>query len=214
MRPAIKRVGDLQRALDAARSALIEARVVESAGTRETAGALADAEQVGRCLAAELATESQVEGALQARIGELESSLRVLRAAHVDARLKRELLAATADAAGTHIVALRGKLESERASVAPLLARRAKEVERLERRIAMVQAHQAARAVVAPAKPRVVLGFPQALALLVFLVAAAGCEQSFWPSAIECRSACAPRLMRSLIRGACVCDDTQPDGGR
>lgn len=162
MRPAQKRLDDLQRALDEARAALIEARAVESAGTRQTAGALADAEQVGRCLAVEMATEATVERALEARASELETSLRVVRAALADAQGKRDLLTATADAAGAHVTALRGKLEAEQAAVAPLLARRAKEVERLERRIALVQAHREARAVVAPVKPRVVLGFEQA----------------------------------------------------
>jgi len=162
MRPVQKRISDLQRALGAARSALTEARTIESAGTRETAGALADAEQVGRCLATEMATEATVERALEARLGELEASLRVLRIALTDAQAKRELLTGTADAAGAHITALRGKLEGERAKIAPLVERRAKEVERLERRIALVQAHQEARAAVRPLpKQRVVLGFPQ-----------------------------------------------------
>lgn len=163
MRPAPKRVEDLSRALDAARADLIEARATENAGTRETAGALADAEQVGRGLAHELSTAASVEAAIEAHVRETERTLDVLRRSLVAEVAKREVLAATAAATGERIITLRAKVEAQRAKVAPLVRRRAHEVERLERRIALVAAHQAARAVIAPtAKARTVLGFQQA----------------------------------------------------
>lgn len=54
------------------------------------------------------------------------------------------------------------------------------------------------------------------VALLALLALAAGRESSFWPTATECRLACLPRPVRSLIRGACVCSETviaERDGG-
>lgn len=51
--------------------------------------------------------------------------------------------------------------------------------------------------------------------ILLLALSAVGCESAFWPSAGECRLACSPRPVRSLINGACVCDSPQPDrGGR
>jgi hypothetical protein len=162
VRPAQKRLDDLGRALDVARAALIEARAIENAGTRETAGALADAEQVGRGLAHELGTAAAVEAAIEAHVRETERTLDVLRRSLAAEVEKRVVLEETAAATGERITALRAKVEAQRAKVAPLVRRRAHEVDRLERRIALVAAHQAARAVIAPAKPRTVLGFLQA----------------------------------------------------
>lgn len=163
MRPAQKRLDDLQRALDAARSALIEARAIESAGTRETAGKLADAEQTARGLAAELASDAAVDRTLRDTIAEAERRLAFLRKALTQATAERDARAAEAETVGCAVTGLRAKLEAERAALAPLIARRAKEVERLEHRIAMVKAHQEARNAARPApRPRVVLGFEQA----------------------------------------------------
>lgn len=160
-RPAPQRLEDLGRQLAEAKGGLAEARAVEAAGSRETAADLANAEQIAICLSEEMVAAARGERLIEELIGDAEKKLAELREGLAKIVAGRATLTETARVTRDRIGALRAKLAAERSTVAPLIARRAKEVDRLERRIATVTAHQEARSATRPTPVRTVLGFRQ-----------------------------------------------------